>query len=183
MPKKQWPKLITKGNATVKVYRAKHPKTTSGFVFIVVWKSPEGRKTLHFADEKKALDEAGLKADLLHAGRIEAADISREDRDLITAMREKCGDIPPLAALNEWFQIRSIAGENGVTAAKEWAKKREKSQKGINVSSVITDFIKVKTSQGVKMKASYDKILPKVLKEFGERDIEGITTKELQTWF
>ena len=33
------------------------------------------------------------------------------------------------------------------------------------------------------MKASYDKILPKVLKEFGERDMESITTKELQTWF
>jgi len=127
--KKQWPKLITKGNVTVKVYRVKHSTTTSGFAFIVAWRSAEGRKTLQFANEKEALDEAGLKADLLHAGRVEAADISREDRDLITAMREKCGDIPPLTALNEWDQIRAIAGENGVTAAKEWAKKREKTKR------------------------------------------------------
>ena len=183
MKKNQWPKVVTRGNVSVRVYRVKHANTAGGHLFTVAWKSPGGRKTVQFADERKALDEAGLKAELLNAGRIEAADISREDRDLILAIRELCGNTPPLAALNEWAKIRDISGGNGIAAAKLWAKNHSGGRRGVTVASVMDDFIRAKSAAGVKMKASYDKIFPRVRERFGARVMAGVSTKELQDWF
>lgn len=69
-----WPKTIRKGNASVKIYRVKHATSKTGWMFELVWQSPEGRKKRKFADEASAVEEAFLKAGNLNAGRLGASD-------------------------------------------------------------------------------------------------------------
>ena len=60
--KKEWPKTVRVGHASVKVYRNAEPDTASGWIYVVAWRTPTGRKREKFADEATALAEARTKA-------------------------------------------------------------------------------------------------------------------------
>jgi len=58
LQKKQvWPRVVTVGNSSVKVYQTTHPRTKSGFVFVIAWRTLEGRRRKGFTSEVKALTE------------------------------------------------------------------------------------------------------------------------------
>jgi hypothetical protein len=73
----KWPRKITVGHATVTVYRNKHPDTASGFIHVIAWNTPTGRKREKFADEEDALREARRKATDLTAGHVEGGTMTK----------------------------------------------------------------------------------------------------------
>lgn len=121
--RKDWPKDVTVGNVTVKVYRVAHATAKTGFAFVVAYRESGARSLLKFADPSTALDEARLKATQLNAGRIEGASMTSGDRDELSAARRLCGEIPLLSALSEWARVRELTGGNAIAAAEAWQAK------------------------------------------------------------
>jgi integrase len=159
-----WPRTIKKGNASVKIYRVKHATNRGGFAYVLAWATAEGRKTQKFSDEAKALDEAGLKANQLNAGRIEASEMTAEDRQELQAAREIAGDVPLLTALREWKTARER--EQGPTHK-------------TTVAGAIEQFYAHKKSVGVNVKAGYSRTFPGFAKHFQDRTLASIGLIEL----
>jgi hypothetical protein len=162
-----WPRTIKKGNASVKLYRVKHPTNKSGWAYVLAWNTPEGRKTQKFAAESDAVDEANLKAKNLNAGRLEAADMTAEDRQELLAAREIVGDVPLLAALREW----KAAKDKATPAA------------GVTVKEAVTQFYANKKALGVDTTAGYDRTLPAFQEHFRDRVFGSIELTELEAYF
>lgn len=107
-----WPRRVTRGNVTVKVYRARNRMATLGHQFVVIWKVAGETKRKTFTDEATAMSEAAFKAEQLDAGRTDAANLSVVDRDELMAARDLAGAVPVLSALREWQAARALTEGN-----------------------------------------------------------------------
>lgn len=95
--KKQWPRTVTVGNASVKIYEVNHLTNATGKAYVLVWKSSSGaRERQKFADPGAAVAEAKIKAGQLAIGHVEAADMTSADRHELQAARQIAGGIPLL---------------------------------------------------------------------------------------
>src|SRR5687768_6209402 len=122
MPKApEYPKVIKHGCVVVKIYRAKHKTTESGWTYVLSWVSGKRRRLQQFADESDALEEGRIKASQLAEGRQEVADMTRSDRDDLAAARELCGEVPFLSALEEWRKARDLTQGQILPAPEAWA--------------------------------------------------------------
>lgn len=180
--KGEYPRDIKAGSVTVKVYRIRHRTTASGWVFTVAWTTPHGRRTSQFADESEAIEEARIKAAQLAGGRVEGADMSRGDRDELLAARALTGDVPLLAALEEWSKARQIAEGQLIAAAEAWAARQGTKIETITVEEAVTQFTDAKTKAGVDVTNSYKKILPQLVVALGARSLHTVSSRELTAW-
>src|SRR5688500_16254788 len=113
---KHWPRTISFGSASVKVYEMAHSSNASGKAYELVWNTPEGRKRQKFADPAKALEEGKIKASQLAYGETEAAGMKRGDRDELREAQKIAGDIPLLAALREWRRVHELTAGHAIAA-------------------------------------------------------------------
>jgi integrase len=181
MAKREWPKEITVGNVTVKVYRVKHASAAAGVAYVVAFKDGNQRKLAKFADPDEALREARQKADALNAGRIEGASMTIAERDVLQAAQKLCGDVPIIAALEEWKQVREITGGNAIPAARAWAAKQGTSYKSDTVAKLVEQFLKSKKAGGVKTKKTY-KPLAHLKEKFGALQMDVVSSLALGKW-
>lgn len=179
---RDWPRKVKVGNVVVTIYREAHKTYASGFRFKVWWTEAGVPKHENFADEAEALDEARLKAEQLNAGRIEGASMTLSDREELLALRKISGDVPPLAALQEWKKIRELTNGHGISAAEAWAARNTSAYVQVTVETAVDDFLAAKKKAGVDVSASYKKILPTLKAAFVGRLLETVSAKELQTW-
>lgn len=182
MSAEKWPRTVKVGNFTTKVYRIRHETASSGWTFVLAYHEAGKRKRQKFSDATAALAEARLKADQLNAGRVEGASMSRSDRDELQASRTLCGEVPLLAALNEWRKVRDLTGGNAIQAAEAWAARNATAFRRSTVNDAVTNFIAAKERTGVDVSCSYKKILPTLAVAFTGRYLDTISTKELQHW-
>lgn len=98
----KFPLSVKSGNVTVKIYRVKHARAASGFVYAVAYYVGPRRFLPQFADLNDALREAKLRADLLNAGRHDSAAVTRADSDELKSARKLLDGVPLLSALQEW---------------------------------------------------------------------------------
>lgn len=181
--KSEFPKSVKVGSVVVKVYRIKHKTTKSGWAYSVAHIAQGGaRKLTQFADLAQAMEEARLKAGQLAAGRIEGAEMSRSERDDLQAAREICGEVPLIAALQEWKRVRDLTNGNAIAAAETWAARSGVSYKRIKLSDAVNLFMKKKEADGVDMSCSYKKILPSLQEALGQRMLDSITSRDLGEW-
>lgn len=178
-----WPREITSGNVTVKVYRQKAPRSKSGLEYVVAWRGASGRERKPFTDLSTALDEAKLKAEKLDAGQIEAAGMGREDRDELTCAREIAGGVPLVAALQEWARARELTSGAILPAAEAWAKRHATDFTRRHAAKVVEEFIKYKTSRGKKGERTYGSKLRPIKTAFPERYLDDISTLEWSQYF
>src|SRR5215216_7891517 len=144
-----FPRSIKIGSVVVKVYRLRHPTTANGWVYSVAWGTVTGRKMKQFADEAAAMEEARLKAAQLASGRIEAADLTRGDRDELYAAREICGTTPIIVALKEWARARDLTSSQVVAAAEAWSARQGTAIQTMLVKDAVTAFLSAKEKAGV----------------------------------
>ena len=188
-----WPRVITVGNVTVRVYRQTAPRAKSGWEYVVAWKGVNGRQRQTVADEREALSEAKLKAEQLHAGRIEGAEMGRADRDELVAARriiEPLG-VPLVSALEEWARARSTVGPDLIAACERWSERNGATDRKTTVAQAITAFLKAKRADHVNTKAGYERTLAPRRGEavktsfaarFGDRPIASLTPGEIADW-
>lgn len=181
---KDWPKQVRVGHATVNVYRIKQPRGKTGFTHVVAWLTPMGRHRRKIADEAAAIEEARLQANKLNAGRIESTQMSVNDHEELAALRLLAGDVPPLSALQEWKQAREISGGSLLTAVRFYVDHFSKSEaKSILVKDAVELFLKAKRAEGIDVKTSYEKILPRLRDgDLGNLPIEVIGRDQLASW-
>ncbi len=181
-PSKEYPKVVRVGSVGVKIYRNKHARTASGWIFQVAWVSASGRRISQFTDEAAALEEARLKATQLAAGRIEGAEMGRSDRDELQAARVLAGDVPVLAALDEWRKARALAGGNLIPAVEAWAGRSGTNFDVIDIKTAVERFFAAKKSSVVDVTSSYNKILPSFVAAHGERSLHTLSSRDLAAW-
>jgi integrase len=177
---KKWPKMVTHGNATVRVYRNAHPGTKTGFIFVLAWKGCDGRRQREkFADEADAIREAQTKAFTLSQGNIDGADVTRGDRDELQAARAIAGKTPLLAALNEWAKVRDITQGQPIAAAEAWAVRNVAKHERVKVGEVVGHFLKAKTGAGVQTVKNHNHIFEDIKTEFGETFMDTVSAIQL----
>lgn len=167
----------------MKVYRIAH-HSASGWIYVVAWQTPTGRKREKFADETKAMTEARLKASQLSAGRIEGASMTTGDRDELQALRAIAAahKLPVLAAMQEWQRGREITEGHIIQACEAWASRNVSRVVKKKVSDVVDEFLSAKTKAGIKTEKNHGHIFEDIKATFGESLITSVSAPQLNVW-
>ena len=178
----KWPKKVTSGNVSVKVYQVKHKTASSGFAYVLAYSAGGKRRLSKFADPSAALAEARLTADQLNAGHIEGASMSSSDRAELQYAREIAGRTPLIAALEEWQSARKLCQGSIVQACEFWATIQRAKVEDVPVSEAAKRFLSAKRKAGVDTKAGLERTLPAFVDKFGTQSIASVSAKALQRW-
>lgn len=186
------PISVRRGSVTVKIYRVKHRSAAAGEVFTVAWHAGGRRMTRQFTALNEAQDEAALKADQLAAGKISSAQsLTGDDGQILSEARRRCGDVPLLAALDEWRRARELCHGQLLDAAKAWRDVNAVGVKPVMVPEAVDAFLAAKERAGVDTKSSYRKILVRprprnglrsFTDDFSGRPIATVTASTLEDW-
>lgn len=178
-----YPREIKVGSVVIKIYRLAHPKTKNGFVYQVTYRDASGvRRKPQFTDPNDAEAEARLQGSKLAAGRVEAAEMTRADRDELLAIRKLCGTTPPLSAVNEWFEAKKYAGDNLLPAAKAWAQVNGRTFTPILADKCVDEFITAKNAAGKQGDRVYRSKLAPIRTRFAGRELHTITAVEWESY-
>ncbi len=180
---KRFPYIIKCGNAQVTIYRVKHAKMKSGFVYSMTWYEAEGvRRQKQFSKLEKAEYEAKFKAEQLQAGESELANAKLADIRELQAARLIAGDSGLIPALEEWRRGRELCQGPIETACQAWADRNCPKVKKITVSEAVDLFLAFKRSKGVNTKASYERVLPKLKNDLGDRQLIDVNVRRLEAY-
>ena len=182
MRTKEFPKTIKSGSVSVKVYRVKHRTMASGFAYVLAWAANDGPKRQQFANEADAIAEARIKAEQLAGGRIAAAALTSDDRDAFQAARSLAGDVPLLAALQEWKTARELTDGNLLAAAEAWSSRNSNRFAPIAVEKAIDAFIKAKERAGRQAERTYRAKLSPLAAYFPGQNLDAISAPALTAY-
>jgi integrase len=176
----RFPMRVKRGFAVVTIYRRKHPKTASGFVYTVAWTVGGHRYTLQRATLQKAQIEAAAKVEHLSSGRLAASSLTTDDASILVHARRICGATSIVSALEEWSAARKLSGGQLIQAARHWAE-RSGPAKSTSVPEAVKLFLKEKKARGINVSASYEHVLPKLANQFN-CPMEAVTASMLENW-
>jgi integrase len=179
-----WPKKITVGRVTVKVYRRQTPSGNHGFM------------VANYSGEKRRFDSHATEADAMDAANKLARQLSQRDTIGASMTREQSIEyasaiqtLQPLgvsltSAVATLAEAVKLAGDlSGVTAAARFYKARNKTVTAKRVADVVAELLKVKESRGAS--ARYLTDLCFRLEKFSNAfqcNIGNVETKSVQAW-
>ena len=175
---KEWPKRVTAGSVTVKIYRQASKTNASGFAYVVTWRTAAGRQKQTLADPKKAEEEARTKAAQLASGDVEAAEMKKTDRDELVAARKLTKDRPLLSVLAEWAKAYDLTGGHVLDAAKSFAQRQGSGLKRILAPVAVERFIASKNKAGKEGDRTYGAKLKGIKEHFKDRHLDDITAQD-----
>jgi len=191
--KQVWPRVVTVGNSSVKIYQTTHPRTKSGFVYVIAWRTPEGRKRKGFTSEEKAISEARVIAEQLNSGFAQSAGMTAPEREewvMARAIaREK--SLPLISAVREWQSAFELTGGRILDAAKAWSQKHGGPQVAITVDEAVSLYIAAQRERGVKTHLGAERTLrtghdtpeqPSFRSRFGKLMLSEVSTDALSKW-
>lgn len=167
---------------TVPVYRVVQDREGKRCAYVVAWNTAAGRKRQKFADPDTAMKEARLRAQQINAGKVDAADVSKADREELHAARQLAGEVPLLSAMREWLRARELTAGNVIPAAEAWASRNSTAHDRAKVRDVVDRYLKAKTAAGVKTAKNHAHIFEDMKRDFGDFIIDTITARQLDQW-
>jgi len=191
--RQEWPRVVTVGNSSVKVYQTAHPRTKSGFVYVVAWRTPEGRKRKGFTSETKALSEARVIAEQLNSGFAQSAGMTAPEREewvMARAFAREKG-LPLVSAMREWHSAFELTGGRILDAAKAWVQTHAAPKAAITVDEAVSLYIAAQRERGVKTHLGAGRTLctdystpeqPSFLSRFGAMKLAEVSTDALSQW-
>ncbi|MDQ8193379.1 hypothetical protein QEH59_03015 [Coraliomargarita sp. SDUM461004] len=180
--KVRFPKRLVQGNTKITIYRTKHGKTAAGHIYQVAWYGADGaRRIKQFTDEDEALKDGKRRLEQLAAGEVEAAGATNSDLRELAKARELAGEVPLLAALEEWKAAREFADVHLIEAAKEWKERQGRAAMDKTFEFVYAEFLKAKLKTG-RAAATYTKHLDAFSAKYGSLKITELKEPTLQTW-
>lgn len=152
--------------------------------FTAAWTVGGVRKMRQFPNYAAAHAEASLKADQLAAGRLDAAStLTTDDANTLTAAKALAGDVPLVAALQEWAKARRLAGGQLIAAAEAWKARHAPNFKAITLADAIDTFIQAKEKSGHEAERTYRAKLKPLLEHFDPKTrLDEITTPQLNVY-
>lgn len=182
MAKVEWPKAVTVGSATVRIYRERHPRNRSGWAYIAAWHTPAGRRRAKFATPAAALDEARLRAAQLAAGKVIAADMTGSEREELLSARQLAEGMPLLSALREWRAARKLVGGDILAACEHWRARNDNAADSPTVADAVARFLRHKSqAERVNIRAGYARTLPALVAALGSQTIRSVRVDQLET--
>lgn len=165
----KWPRLVKRGDATVRIYRIKN----RGAIAYQVYYRLAGKKRLrNFARFSDAHAHAEEQALLKDSNRIAVASMHDHDREAYTtAVRMlKPLDIPLVEAVRAFVAATTELGGRGslVSAAKDYRERHASKLPDKTVAEVVIEFLKAKEQDG----ASY-RYLKTLRSQLAPTDAEG----------
>jgi len=179
---REWPRTVSAGSASVKVYQVAHPTNRTGKAYVVAWALPSGRKTQKFADQNAAIEEARVIAGQLAQGRVEGAEMSRGDRDELQAARLLAGKVPVLAALKEWTKAHELTGGQIIAASEAWKARNRPTVERVTVGQLIDRFLAAKKKVGYNTAHNHGSILEALRFELGELELLSVSAARLSAY-
>ncbi len=198
--RQHWPIEVKRGSVTAKIYRIPR-KGKNGkpgrFVFNVCYYLPEGRKVEQRGTLEKAREHARLMVETLADGEGDVADMSKNDRLELLALRDRAGKlgVQPLMALDEWLKARELVGVELMAACQAWNRRATKFTR-ISVHAAVEKFkerllarrrTKILGRGGsekdVKLSKSHRTVLAQFQEEFGDRYLDEFQKSEFEAWF
>jgi len=191
--KQVWPRVVTVGNASTTVYQTAHPRTKSGFVYVIAWRTPEGRKRKGFTSEARALTEARVIAEQLNTGFVQSARMSvveREEWVVACAIAREKG-IPLVSAMREWQSAFEITGGRVLDAIKVWEEKHAAPKAAVTVGEAVSLYIAAQREKGVKTHLGAERTLctdhgttecPSFRARFGACKLAEVSVEALSQW-
>ncbi len=179
-----WPKKITIGRVTVKVYRRQTP--SGNLAFMVANYSGEKRRFDSYSAEADAMDAANKLARQLSQRDTIGASMTREQSIQYASAIQTLQPLgvsltSAVATLAE--AVKLVGDLPGVTAAARFYKARNKTVTAKRVADVVAELLKVKESRGAS--ARYLKDLRFRLEKFSDAfqcNIGNVETKSVQAW-
>ena len=178
----RWPRVISAGNAKVKIYRNAERTNAKGVAYILAWKGADGRQRQKFSSEAAAVAEARIKCAQINAGRIEGAEMTRGDRDELQAARTLTQGMPLLAVLEEWAKARQLTTGNVLAACEAWAARTGTAHKRVTVKDAVKEFLKAKTAAGKNVAIDHADSFKRMNADLGELFIDSVSSRQLDTW-
>lgn len=180
--KKAYPREISNGNSTVKIYRVAHSRTASGFLYRLTWYDGPVRREKNFADEDSAVTEARVKVGQLAKGLVGGAQMSQEDRATLQAARDIAGKVPLVAALQEWAKVREITQGQAIAAAEAWALRNVAQHERLTVSEVVDLFLAAKTKDKIATVKNHNHIFVDMKSAFGAMRLDEVSVIQIGAW-
>ncbi len=178
----RFPKRLVQGNSKVTIYRTKHTKTASGFIYQVAWyDASNARRLKQFTDPAEAISDGKRRLEQIAAGEIDAAGITNADLKELRKARELAGEVPLLSALAEWKAARQHGGIHIIEAAREWRERQGSASQEKSVEFVYQEFLKAKILSG-KSARTYTPHLDSFSDKFGGLKISQLKEPTMQTW-
>jgi len=191
--RQEWPRVVKVGNSSVKVYQTAHPRTRSGFVYVVAWRTPEGRKRKGFTSEARALNEARVIAEQLNSGLAQSSTMTATEREECVMARAFAREkgLPLISAMREWQSAFELTGGRILDAAKAWSQKHTSPKAAITVDEAVSLYIAAQRERGVKTHLGAERTLctdhstaeqPSFRSRFGACKLAEISTDALAQW-
>ena len=178
----KYPKRLVQGNSKVTLYRTKHAKTASGWIYQVTWyDESNARRLKQFTDPDEAISDGKRRLERIAAGEIEAAGVSSSDLRELMKARNLAGDVPLLSALAEWQAARKYANVHLIEAAKEWQERNGDLLREETLEFVYSRFIEAKQNAGNVIK-TYTVHLDVLISKYGALKMSEIKEPMLQAW-
>lgn len=185
MPSKRitFPYVVRHRNATIKVYRIKRKDTKSGYIYSVAWNDADGKRVQkQIVDLDDALAWARDKAEVISAGKQEAATIDPVELEQLVSAKKILKDVPLLSAIKEWQKANQLSEGNIIPAAQAWRDANNSKVKKLLVGEAVDRFLNAKLKEGRSIKSSYLRTLPRFSEAFKNHHIARISTRQLQDW-
>lgn len=178
----RFPKRLVQGNSKVTIYRTKHSKTASGYIYQVAWyDASNARRLKQFTDPTEAISDGKRRLEQIAAGEIDVAGITNADLKELRKARELAGDTPLLAALAEWKAARQHADIHLIEAAKDWSERQGNASREKTFEFVYQEFLAAKLAAGKSAK-TYTPHLDAFSDKFGGLKISELKEPSLQAW-
>jgi len=177
-----FPRRLVQGNSKVTIYRTKHAKTASGYIYQVAWYDASNTRRLkQFTDPAEAISDGKRRLEQIAAGEIDVAGITNADLKELRRARELAGDTPLLAALEEWKAAKKHADIHLIEAAQEWHERQGSASLEKTLDFVYKEFIAAKIAAGKSAK-TYKPHLDSFSDKFGWLKISELKEPALQAW-
>jgi integrase len=182
--KPKWPREITLGNVSVKIYKRTTPNGKTGFM--LAYRQDGKRKFDSYSDEATAIQEANTKARQLSTLGVKAAQLTDDDlRACVAAMdAAKPLNLSLVHAVGKLVEAAEIVGDVAkVTEACRFYSARNKRTTPKPVAEVVAELLLIKKSRGAAPRYLED--LKSRLKRFAKafpKDACNVTTADIQAW-
>lgn len=147
--KPDFPQIIKKGHASVKIYRVENRGKE---MFTLAYQTPAGRQRRMFTDLEAARREANTIVANLAGGDLEALKLTGRERQLYVAANEAIAHtgISLDVVAREFAVAFDLLGRDGIIEAARYFKKRAEAElPAIRVADAVARFIAAKEAQGI----------------------------------
>jgi len=182
-----FPHRVKYGSVVLSIYRIiRKPSGRSAerTVYNLRWSTGSKRYNQHFKSFKEAEDEAILKSKQIAEGKADlASKMSLADASLLDAAKKIAGEMPLLAALDEWKKAQELTNGNLIRAAQHWKAQNVASPfTRIKVQEVVEAFIKAKERAGAEGERTYRAKLNVFVDKFKTQYLDSLSVTTLNAY-